>query len=318
MTVKKLINMAGGLTPKSYTKEIEIVRYYVDKTQTRRRKILHLNMREKNFADIELQPYDEVRIFTIPKWGEKKVVTLSGQIRFPGRYTIETGEKLSSVIERAGGFTKEAFIEGAVFTRESVRESQLRQYNQTLARIKRQLAIFNAMPANAKQSVNGNNLDTLNQLMIEAKKYQPIGRISIKLDKNLKNFEKERYNLVLENQDTLSIPSQKDTVTVFGEVFNPTSFVYNSNLSVENYIQMASGFTRGADQESVYVVHADGTSEPIHSGWLLGSVEVKKGDTIVVPLYIKEYNQLDLWESVSKIMASFAITAATLTTLGVF
>jgi protein involved in polysaccharide export with SLBB domain len=174
------------------------------------------------------------------------------------------------------------------------------------------------MPANAKNAVAGDNLGTLNEVILEAKKYQPVGRISIKLDENLTKFEKEPYNLVLEDQDTLSIPSQKDTVTVFGEVFNPTSFVYNSNLSVENYIQMASGFTRGADQESVYVVHADGTSEPIHSGWLLGSVEVKKGDTIVVPLYIKEYNQLDLWESVSKIMASFAITAATLTTLGVF
>ncbi len=318
MSVQKLINMAGGLTPKSYTEEIEIIRYYVDKSQTRRRKILHINMREKKFSDLKLEPYDEVRIFTIPKWGERKVVTLNGQVRFPGKYTIETGEKLSSVIERAGGFTKEAFLDGAVFTRESIRQNQLRQYNQTLARIKRQLAIFNAMPANAKQTMNGNNLSTLNEVMAESKRYQPIGRISIKLDENLTKFEKEPYNLVLENNDVLTIPSQKDTVTVFGEVFNATSFVYNDKLNAEDYINLASGYARGADKDSVYVIHADGTSEPIESGWLSSSVKIHKGDTIVVPMYIKEYSQLSLWESVSKIMASFAITAATLNTLGVF
>lgn len=318
MTVQKLIDIAGGLTPKAYTKEIELVRYSIDKSQTRKRSILHINMREKNFNDIVLEPYDEVRIFTIPKWGEKKVVTLAGQVRFPGKYTIETGEKLSSVIKRAGGFRDTAFIEGAVFTRESIRQNQLRQYNNTLARIKRQLAIFNAMPANAKESVSTGSLSTLNEVMAEAKKYQPIGRISIKLDANLTAFEEESYNLVLEDKDTLIIPSQKDTVTVFGEVFNPTSFVYDDKLTPEDYIKLASGYARGADKESVYVIHADGTSEPIASGWFDSTVEIKKGDTIVVPMYIKEYNQLDLWESVSKIMASFAITAATLTTLGVF
>jgi protein involved in polysaccharide export with SLBB domain len=116
----------------------------------------------------------------------------------------------------------------------------------------------------------------------------------------------------------LTIPSQKDTVTVFGEVFNATSFVYNDKLNAEDYINLASGYARGADKDSVYVIHADGTSEPVDSGWLSSSVKIHKGDTIVVPMYIKEYSELSLWESVSKIMASFAITAATLNTLGVF
>jgi len=174
------------------------------------------------------------------------------------------------------------------------------------------------MPANTKKSVGGDNIGTLNEVMVEAKKYQPMGRISIKLDKNLSKFEREPYNLVLEDKDTLIIPSQKDTVTVFGEVFNPTSFVYDETLGAHDYIDLASGFARGADEDRVYVIHADGTSEPITSGWLASTAEIKKGDTIVVPMYIKEYNQLDLWESMSKIMTSFAITAASLTTIGVF
>jgi protein involved in polysaccharide export with SLBB domain len=321
MTVADLLKISGGLTHKAYRNSFEIVRYYIDENHTRQRKILQFNPQDMPYSRIALHPYDVVTIFTIPNWSENKTVTLKGEVKFPGTYTIETGEKLSSVIERAGGFTDEAFIRGAVFTRESIRQKQMKQYNQTLARIKRQLAIFNAMPANAKAVTPGSDsLSSLNEVMEEAKKYQPIGRVSIKLDADIQKIKESEYDLVLQDKDMLIIPSHIDTVTVFGEVFNPTSFVYQSDKSVAEYIEMASGFSRVADKESVYIIHADGTSEPAVSGWGIFKTyaTIEKGDTIVVPIYIKEYSQLSLWESISKIMASFAITAATLNTLGVF
>jgi len=153
--------------------------------------------------------------------------------------------------------------------------------------------------------------------MLEAKKYQPIGRVSIELDRNVTKFAQSEYNLVLKDKDTLTIPGQIDTVTVFGEVFNPTSFVYKRGLVGEDYIQLASGFSRSADSERVYVIHANGISEPIESSsWFGSSAEIRKGDTVVVPLYIKEYDQLSIWNSVAKILSSFAITAASMHTLG--
>ncbi len=321
MNLKRLVDMAGGLTHKAYTKNLEIVRYFVDENQTRQRKIIKVDTTKQSYDDIKLQPYDVVNIFKIPNWNENKTITLKGEVKFPGTYTIETGETLTSVIQRAGGFTKEAFIKGAVFTRESVRRNQMDQYNKTLARIKRQLAIYNAMPANSKTGAsNDNPLATLNEVMSEAKKYQPIGRVSIKLDENITKIAQSEYDLVLQDKDTLVIPSKIDTVTVFGEVFNPTSFIYHEGMDAEDYINLASGYARGADEERVYIIHADGTSEPAVSGWWIFSsyAQVQKGDTVVVPMYIKEYNQLDLWESVSKIMASFAITVATLNTIGVW
>ena len=191
-----------------------------------------------------------------------------------------------------------------------------------MARIKRQLAIFNAMPANTRNnsSSTSNPTATLNEVISEAKKYQPIGRISIELDQNITKIENSDYDLVLQDKDTLTIPSKIDTVTVFGEVFNPTSFVYRDDIDAEGYIDLASGFARGADESRIYIIHADGTSEPAVKGWWIfkSYTAIAKGDTIVVPMYIKEYNQLDLWESISKILASFAVTGATLHTLGVF
>jgi len=320
MSVATLIDMAGGLTPKAYRSNLEIVRYYIDEKEVRQRKIIKIDTKEQSYKNIILEPYDEVTIFTIPQWSETQTVELRGEVKFPGKYTITAGERLSSVLKRAGGFTNEAFIKGSVFTRESIRLKQIEQYNRSLAKIKRQLAIYNAMPANAKKSVGSSaGVDKLNEVMEEAKKYQPVGRISIKIDRDLGKLEKSEYNLALQDKDVLVVPSHIDTVSIFGEVFNPTSFVYRNSLDAVDYIELASGYTRAADESRAYIIHADGTSEPATSGWWIFSsnLEIVNGDTIVVPIYIQEYNQLELWDSVARIMSSFAITAATLNTLGV-
>jgi len=319
MSLEKLLTSAGGTTTMAYLNKVEVVRYYLDDTNTRRKKVEVLNLNTIDPSSFMLKPYDEVTIYKIPNWGEKRTVTLKGEVKFPGVYTVSNGEKLSSVIKRAGGYTSEAFIAGAVFTRETIKQQQIDQYNQSLARIKRELALYNAMPANAKTAaVSGNAVESLNEVILEAKKYQPIGRVSLVLDKDLDKFTNSQYDLVLKDLDTLIIPSQIDTVTVFGEVFNPTSFVYNDTLSAEDYIDMASGLSRSADGGSVYVIHANGTSEPIENGWFSSEVKIAKGDTIVVPLYIKEYNTLEVWNSVARVLSSFAVTAAALTTIGVF
>ncbi|QSZ42383.1 hypothetical protein GJV85_09785 [Sulfurimonas aquatica] len=318
MRLNDLLVMAQGLTKTAYTKKLEIIRYHIDKNQTRQREVIVIEAPIKEYANITLDPYDEVRIFKIPKWGEKWSVTLGGEVKFPGTYTIDNGEKLSSIIKRAGGYTDNAFIEAAVFTRESIRANQIQQYNQSLSRIKRQLAVFNAMPANSKAAVgSAATMDSLNEVVKEAEKYQPIGRISIELDANLTEFEQSPFNVTLKDKDSIFIPGNIDTVTVFGEVFNPTSFVYNENKDSYDYIEMASGLARAADESRIYVIHANGTSEPATSGLFSSSIDIQRGDTVVVPIYVKEYNTLELWDSVAKIMSSFALTAAAVNSLGV-
>ena len=318
MSVQELVNMAGGLTKRAYTNNLEIVRYFIDENLIRQREIITLDTKNKKLSEIKLQAYDEVQIFKIPQWGEKSSITLKGEVKFPGVYSINKGEKLNSVIQRAGGYTDNAFIKGAVFTRESIRKNQIEQYNRSLAKIKRTLAIYNSMPANAKNATSvGGTTGTLTEVINEAKKYQPIGRVSIHLDSNLTIFQESQYNLVLKNGDALIIPTKIDTITVFGEVFNPTSFVYNDNLDADEYIELASGYSRAADEDSVYIIHADGTSEPINRGWCSFNAEIGKGDTIVVPMYIREQNSIELWDSIAKLLASFALTAAAVNSLGI-
>ena len=318
MTLASLIDATGGLTNKAYQNKVEVVRYYIDADKNRNKEILYLDLSTTDATKYKLEPYDEVTIYKIPHWNEKKTVTLSGAVRFPGTYTIGDSEKLSSVVKRAGGYLKQAFVEGAVFTRESIKTLQIEEYNRSLSKIKRELALYNAMPANAKSAtVSTNTTSTLDAVILEADKYQPIGRVSIILKKNIKEFKDSKFDLVLQDKDRLFVPNQIDTITVFGEVFNPTSFVFDAVKSVDEYIAMASGLARSADASNIYIVHANGISEPVSKSWFSGSTEIQKGDTIVVPLYIKETNNLDLWDSVSRILASFVITAAAMQTLGV-
>jgi len=318
MSLASLINATGGLTKMAYKNKLEIVRYYIGSDQSRKKKIIYVDLSKTDAKTYRLKPYDEVTIYKIPNWGEKKTVTLSGAVKFPGTYTIGESEKLSSVIERAGGYTKEAFVQGAVFTRESIRKRQMQEYNRSLAKIKRELALYNAMPANAKKAaVSTTTTAALDDVITEAKKYAPVGRVSVNLEKNLKDFKDSKFDLVLQDKDKLFIPNQIDTITVFGEVFNPTSFVFDAVKSVDDYIAMASGLSRSADASNIYVVHANGISEPVNKSWFSTPIEIQRGDTIVIPVYIKETNNLDLWDSVSRILASFAITAATMHTLGV-
>jgi len=318
MSLASLIDATGGLTNMAYKNKVEIVRYYIDAKKERKKKILYIDLSQIDFKTYKLKPYDEVTIYKVPYWNDKKTVTLSGAVKFPGTYTISESEKLSSVIARAGGFNTEAFVEGAVFTRASIQKRQMQEYNRSLAKIKRELALYNAMPANAKKAaVSTTTSAALDEVITEAKKYEPVGRVSVTLEKDLQVFQNSKYDLVLQDKDTLFIPNQIDTITVFGEVFNPTSFVFDAIKNVDDYIAMASGVSRSADTENIYVIHANGISEPVSKSWFSSSIEIQKGDTIVVPLYIKEINNLDMWDSLSRILASFAITAATMTTLGV-
>jgi len=268
MNLFKLLNASGGLSIEAFLQKIEIVRYYIDENNNRKKKVMIVNLNKVDTKTYLLQAYDEVTVYKIPNWGTKRVITLKGQVRFPGVYTVSNGEKLSSVLERAGGFTDEAFINGAVFTRENIRIQQLSNYQRALFKIKRELAIYNAMPANTKKSVGATGAsNTLNEVILEAQKYEPLGRVSICLDRDLSSFKKGQFDLVLQDKDTLTIPNEIDTVTVFGEVFNSTSFVYNSKLDAEAYIKMASGLSRSADESSIYVIHANGTSEVLDTGF---------------------------------------------------
>ena len=142
LTVKGLIGLAGGLKPYAYSKQAELTRVTPTPTGPETKKIL-INL-EKALSgdpehDLKLAENDYLFIRTVPEWELYRTVVISGEVRFPGTYTIEKGETINSLISRAGGFTEKAYLNGAFFTRASVRDQQQAQIEEFANRLEYEL-----------------------------------------------------------------------------------------------------------------------------------------------------------------------------------
>ena len=269
--------------------------------------------KDKNLA---ILPYDEVNVKRIPNWYDRISVTIKGAVKYPGVYIIKQGETLDSVIKRAGGFNKNAYLYGAVFTRESVKKLQTAQLKKMIYRLKKKVAVISASAKGAGEgSLDAKNLiDAIDSLAIQAEKLKPIGRIAIKLDNNLTKFQKSPYDITLENHDNLYIPTKPDTVTTLGEVLTPSAFVYTSNEALD-YIKKSGGVTDLAGNV-YFVVHANGFTEKEKvDGWF-NDIKVKPGDAITVPITIKTSTWYGIAKDITTIVYQLAITAASLKTVG--
>ena len=117
---------------------------------------------------------------------------------------------------------------------------------------------------------------------------------------------------MLKDGDRLLVPRVTQEVTVIGEVQSATSHLYRADLSRDDYIAMSGGLTPRADDDRIYVVRADGSVVTrCGNAWFSGGgVDIKTGDTIVVPLDTERMRPLPFWTAVTTIIYNLAIAAA--------
>ena len=318
MSLRDLIDIAGGFTKKAFKNYFEVISYKIE--DNKRVRVIS----QISYDDIQnyiLKDEDEIKVFGIPNWNERKTVTLKGEVTFPGTYTISRSETIADVIKRAGGFTDEAFIEAAVFTRKSIREIEAKRMRESVSKLKQQVAYVagSGREAGEVKVDMANMIQVVNTIEEEAKEFKGLGRITIKLSKSMEEFDTSRYNIRLEDKDTLIIPSFIDTISVFGEVLNQNTFVHDSDLYVKDYIQKAGGITQRANEESLYVVYPSGEVEKVSIDCWFGCYdEIAKGSTIMVPMHMKFTSNILFWKDASQVLYQLAITAASLNTIGVF
>jgi len=318
MTLQNIIEIAGGFTQKAYKNYFEIIRYFI-KDGKREKKLIKVPFEKLN--TFLLKEYDEISVHTIPNWSERKTVTIKGEVNFPGTYVIEDGDRLYNIIKRAGGYSNRAFIEAAVFTRESIKELQVKRQKQSILDLKQKVLSLTTNPNAIGQGNTKVNLmditNMIDKISAEAQSLAPIGRISIKLNHDLEQFKESKSNIALKDKDTLTIPSQNDTILVLGEVMSPTAIVYESN-NVNYYISKAGGITERADEKNIYVIHANGSAQKIDKGWFSQSEEniIRRGDTIVIPQELVTYSAMQITKDISSIFYQFALTAAAMSAVG--
>ena len=258
-------------------------------------------------SDIVLQSFDSLMIKELPEWGKQETIILRGEVRFPGAYPIRRGETLRSVLERAGGVTSLAFLQGAVFTRRDLAEREQQQIEQLTERLQGDVAEASALSSQPAQSVA-----SIQGLLSQLKGSKAIGRLVVDLDGVLAGSVGSRSDILLRDGDLLAIPRVRQEVTVLGEVQNGTSHLYRAGLAREDYLKLSGGLTRKADKRRVYVVRADGSVVGRDLGWFSrgGQVNIQPGDTIVAPLDTDRVPALPVWQAVTSIIYNIAIAVA--------
>jgi len=333
MTVSDLIFRAGNLLPSAYLYDAEITSFLTNEKlesyTTRKLVNLEKALTGDPLHNIPLTPKDRLLIKRIPGWGEELFATLEGELRFPGFYPIKKGERLSSLLARAGGYTEEAYLRGAVFVRKSVKEFQQQNLDNIIKRLEQDLirqssrAISTAISAEAVQA-RKSEMEQQREFIKSLREMKATGRMQIQLapPRLLKNTD---FDIILEDGDHLFIPMRKDVIHVVGSVMSPGSYVFRKNKNVDDYINMAGRLSKYADQENIYIMKVDGSAHrfsssfinwnSLFSRWELAGFEgtsnvLEPGDTIVVPERFYEIAWLRDIRDITQILMQIAVTAA--------
>lgn len=322
-TVKELLKMAGGLMPFAYTKEAELTRVLPTQDGPVTTKVI-ISIEKALEGDpnhnIELKENDYLFVRAVPEWEIYRTVTISGEVKFPGQYTVKKGETLSSLIVRAGGFTDKAYLKGAAFTRESVKALQQTQLDEAIDRLEQEMisqsaesvaAALSAEEAALQQAASAQRKSLVAKLRAAKAK----GRIAINLA-SIDKFMGTGSDLELEEGDGLFVPAVHAEVHVIGSVYNQTAFIYSPENNVSDYIRKAGGLTKDADDGELYVLKVDGSSISKREAGILfgrfGSLGLDPGDTIVAPAEIEKVVWLREVKEITQILYQIAVTAGVL------
>jgi len=332
MTVRDLVFKGGNILESAYTDEAEISSTYAEgrKTLKTDRKIINL---KKALAgdpthNIILKPNDRLLVKKIPAWDNMKYVTLTGEFRFPGRYTIQPGERLSSLIERAGGYTPLAYLRASYFTRNTVRNIQQKSIEDMAMRMERELLSESA--ARVATSVTGEEMqakraeaEMKQKLIAYMRQLKATGRMTIALT-HLRMLKGSLYDIEMEDGDTLNLPKKNSVVNVVGAVMSEGSHVYNEKWDYRDYISLTGGFARYADESNVFVIKVDGSARKLSRGftewnnrqerWELNAFgqehkQIEPGDVIVIPEKTTTIAWLREIRDITQILMNTAVTA---------
>lgn len=282
MRMSDLIFRAGGMSHSATPEVAELFRASGDEPP----RIIPLNLEEilrsETTKDFYLLEGDRLFIRESPAEIEGGTIVLGGEFRYPGKYAIQRGETLSSVIRRAGGFTDQAFLRGAVFTRKSLRDQQRERMKQFLqaeqnALLQEQASLGLGYDPTQKASRMG-LLEYREKFLKEIDKSEFLGRMIVRLA-DPETLSGTSDDIVLEDGDSLALPRPPSSVLVVGNVYNPIAVTFVDGKNVDYYLRKVGGMTKSADKKRVYVVKANGEA----ASQFVRVKPIERGDTVIVP-----------------------------------
>jgi protein involved in polysaccharide export with SLBB domain len=254
--LSEIIGAAGGMTRMADHSSIEVVSLHADDSgeEFPERKAYDINTQSP--SSILIPVGASVRINPKTDLVERKGVWIDGEVARPGHYDIMRGEKLSSLIARAGGMTAEAYPAGTVFMRESARRQEAAQYTVAAQQLEDNIAHMLTTDKNP----NNQQIDVARQLANELRNAPAVGRITVEADPDVLRVRPEE-DVLLEPGDHIVVPPRRQNVAVSGEVHAPANLQFVDGKAPEQYLHEAGGFTRFADEHQVFVIGPNGASK---------------------------------------------------------
>ena len=294
MHVDDLLRLAGGLKPSADTQSAVLTHHEGKQPGSAQVETVNVDLTSAMTGHGDDKPLANGDVLTIrenPGWSDLgATVTIRGEVQHPGTFGIRPGDSLNSVLQKAGGFTQQAYPYGTVLTRREVRDLEMKSREELVARLKTVETELKALPENDADQKNlkltaiAQNETALTQL----ETHLPVGRVVMQGTLDEKSFDRSAGATPLRNGDVILVPKKPNYIVVQGQVFNGTAVGYVPGRSANWYLSQAGGFTELADKKAVFVIRADGSvlaaknNRGIWSGDPMDAV-LMAGDVIVVP-----------------------------------
>jgi polysaccharide export outer membrane protein len=293
MTAADLVRLAGGLKRGAYTREADLTRYDVVQGSTVVTEHMPVPiaraLANEQDTDVRLRDGDVLTIRQLGGWNDVgATIEVKGEVVHPGAYGIEEGERLSSVLQRAGGFRPNAYPYGAILERAQVRDIEAENRAELIREVTDEGTVLKGIPSTDEndKAVKEASIMQWQSTLQQLRDTPPTGRLVIHISSNWRRWAKTSADIQVRKGDILYIPKKPNFVMVDGAVYNPTAVTYKPGKNAGWYLKQAGGPTNMANQRAIFVVRADGSVVGNTHGMFTGGVheaELRPGDMVVVP-----------------------------------
>ncbi len=296
MQISDLIRAAGGLKPSADVKTADLTHYSWENdkevTGEQQRIVLADALEGKADENPVLNNGDVLTVAQMPGWNDLGAsFSIRGEVEHPGTYGIRPGERLSSVLTRAGGFSPAAYPYGAVLLRSEVQKLEQRSYGELIQRVREQQA---ALRLTATSTSDPDQRLSAESAMVQWQSAMddllsspPTGRVTMQISSNIKEWANTARDITVRAGDVFVVPKRPSYVLVQGQVYGATAVAYRPGKSAKWYLSQAGGTTNMANKKATFVIRANGTVVGSHSSfWASGdglNVSLQPGDMVVVP-----------------------------------
>ena len=236
-----------------------------------------------------------------------RTIELSGEVKNPGEYSIQPGDRILDIINRAGGYTSESYFQGAVYLRNEVAESQKIAFQRAADELEN--TIVDVITKDTITITSEFTLAPIGNLISRLRNAEPPGRMVVNLDQ-LALKSDPVINFLVQNGDKLSIPKRPSSVSIVGEVLNSTTVGFDPDLTVEQYIDLAGGLKDTADNDRIFIILPDGKSELVKKSLFSSNKTIMPGSTIVISRDSRPFDAISLTQIITPILADLATSAA--------